>query len=276
MRLSLIAAFAVLGMAGCAPGTLPGTPTPITFGSGGGRYDGTQTYRRVSGTFAVNESVQAMTVSLELVAGDQFSGQFTSADGSRGTLQGTVAGTLSSGTFQATLLLTTPANVDLRCDGRGNVIGTLSGRTLTWTIGSITYSNCPGLETSSQAQATAVNPFPLGNPGQARVIVSIFPGTTVQGGRCEDGTQGYPFTVTLSETGGTAVTLDDTVQIEQRRGTQIVTSLQDNLFTRLAGGETRRYSVCETSASTYQAFYTGRDSNGNAIRFGSPLVTFLR
>lgn len=276
MRRRLLTAFAVLGAFGCAPGSLPGTPSPITVSNGGGRYDGTHTYRRVAGAFVVSEAAHAMTLALDLVGGDQISGQFTAADGSQGTLQGTVSGALNSGTFQATLLLTTPAGGALRCDGRGNVTGTLSGRSLTWTIGSITYANCPGLETSSQAQATAASPFPQGDPGRARVVVTIFPGTTIQAGRCEGGTQGYPFVVGLSETSGVSVTLDDTVQIEQRRGTQVVTSRQDNLFKRLAGGETRRYSVCETSALTYQAFFTGTDSSGNSVRFGSPLITFAR
>lgn len=296
MRTKLCAVLVVaMGVAGCSPGSLPGSPSPILSGGGGGRYDGTLTYRRVGGSFAVNEAAQGMTLSLELTADDQFSAQFTAAGGSRGSLQGTLNGALNNGTFLATLLVTTPvsrvaastiagfgsffrpaADGDLGCDGRGDVTGTFSGPNVTWT-GSITYPNCPGLVTTSQAQASAISPIPRAEPARARVIITVFPGTTIQLGRCDNGTQGYQFTVELVETAGVAVTLDDTFVVEERKGGgQVVSSRTDNPFTSISAGEKRRYSGCEPATGTYQAFFSGKDANGNDIRFASPLVTFGR
>ena len=39
----------LLAAAACSPGTLPGTPSALTVGGGGGRYNGTITTRRIGG-----------------------------------------------------------------------------------------------------------------------------------------------------------------------------------------------------------------------------------
>lgn len=288
----LLAACALtLSATACSPGSLPGSPSPILVGGGGGRYDGTLSYRRVGGAFAIDESRQSMSMSLVLSVADQFTAQVQTAGGSRGSLQGRLNGALNGGTFTATLLVSTPADtlgpgvagaapqvfrprVAVTCEGRGEVTGTFAGPNVTWTVAAITYSNCTGLVTSLQAQATAVSPIPQAPLNRANVVVTIFPGTTVPRGTCPNGQSGFPFTVEIAETNGIGVTLDDTIVVEQRRGRQLVNVERvDNPFTTLPGGEKRRYSACSPFAGTYQAFFTGRDAKGNALRFSSPIIT---
>ncbi len=292
----LAAALAAVSVASCSPGSLPGSPSPILSGGGGGRYDGTVSYRRLSGNTSIDESNQRMTMSLSLSASDQFTAQFNSSSGSRGSLQGRLNGALNNGTFQATILVSIPiaggtaSSITSRpfrllpladsgpvCEGRGEATGSFNGLNFTWTIGTITYSNC-ALVTSSQAAATAVSPIPQAQPAgsaRANVVITILPSTTLSRGTCPDGRSGYPFTVEIAETAGVAVTLDDTVIVEQRRGGQVVSvDREDNPFTSLAAGEKRRYSACNQDPGTYQAFFTGKDSHGNSIRFSSPLITF--
>jgi hypothetical protein len=291
----LVALIAAVSVASCSPGSLPGSPSPILTSGGGGRYDGTMSYRRLGGNVAIDESNQRMTMSLTLGASDQFTAQFDSSAGSRGSLQGRLNGALNSGTFQATILVTIPAtgvassipfglfafrpfaDTGNTCEGRGEATGSFSGLNLTWTIGTITYSNCT-LLTSAQAAATAVSPIPqTQSPGatRANVVITIFPSTTITRGSCPDGKSGFPFTVEIAETAGVAVTLDDTIIVEQRRGGQVVsTDREDNPFTTIAAGEKRRWSACSQDSGTYQAFFSGKDAHGNSMRFSSPLITF--
>ncbi|MBI4887923.1 MAG: hypothetical protein HY824_12585 [Acidobacteria bacterium] len=288
-----VAALAVaLGAPACSPGSLPGSPTPIVVGGGGGRYGGTLSYRRVGGSFAINESPQSLGLSLVLSAADQFVAQFETSGGSRGSLQGTLHGALNSGTFTATALVSTPAeSPDLAlggallpafrpraaatCEGRGEATGRFAGPDLTWQIDAITYDNCAGLVTSSDAQATAISPIPQALPARATVVLTVFPGTSIPPGRCDNGSNGFPFTVEIAETSGVGLTFDDTIVIEERRGGQLASTRRvDNPLTSLQAGERRRHSACSPFAGTYQAFFTGRDARGNQIRFASPLVTF--
>lgn len=288
----LLAAVAVASViAACSPGSLPGSPSRIEFGGGGGRYDGTLSYRRIGGDFLINESPQSMSMSLVLAAADQFTAQFQTAAGSTGSLQGLLTGALNNGTFRATLLATVPADspvgtlglgpqeffrprAAVTCEGRGEVTGSFSGLNVTWTIGAINYTNCR-LITSSEAQATAVSPIPQAPPNRANVVLTIFPATTIRQGTCPNGRSGFPFTVEIAETNGVRVTLADTILVEEQRGAQVVrTERVDNPFTTLQGGEKRRYSACSPFSGTYQAFFSGRDANGNTVRFSSPVITF--
>ena len=153
-RAALFVTLTLAAAAACSPGTLPGTPSELTVGGGGARYNGTITTRRVGGNYTLNETGQALTLSLTLRGTDQINGRIDSA-GSFGTLTGTITGNLASGSFQATILIPTAAQqggTTTLCEGRGDVIGTLSGVNLTWTSPALTYDNCPGLTTSSQAQ----------------------------------------------------------------------------------------------------------------------------
>ena len=291
----LAAALAAICVASCSPGSLPGSPSPILSGGGGGRYDGTVSYRRIGGNALIDESSQRMTMSLALSGADQFTAQFDSSGGSRGSVQGRLVGALNNGTFQATILVTVPitagaaaiasapfafrplADTGPVCEGRGEATGSFNGLNFTWTIGTITYSNC-SLVTSSQAAATAVSPIPqTQTPAatRANVVITIYPGTTLSRGTCPDGKSGYAFTVEIAETAGVAVTLDDTVIVEERRGGQVVSAhREDYPFPSLGAGEKRRYSGCNQDPGTYQVFFTGKDARGNSIRFSSPLITF--
>jgi hypothetical protein len=290
----LFVSAAAAGAAACSPGSLPGSPAPILTGGGGGRYDGTLSYRRLGGTTAIDESNQRMTMSLVLGSGDQFTAQFDSSSGSRGSLQGSLNGALNNGTFQATILVTVPAvgaatgfslgPIGFRpladagpvCEGRGEATGSFNGLNISWTIGTITYTNC-SLTTSSQANATAVSPIPQtsATTSRANVVITVFPAATLARGTCANGASGFPFTVEIAEVAGVSVTLDKTVTIEERRSDQVVAvSHEDNPLTALAAGEKRRYTGCGVAAGTYQAFFTGRDANGNTIRFSTPLITF--
>ncbi|OFW48803.1 MAG: hypothetical protein A3G77_17795 [Acidobacteria bacterium RIFCSPLOWO2_12_FULL_68_19] len=284
------AAAATLGGAACSQGSLPGSPTPILVGGGGGRYGGTLSYRRIGGGFSIDESAQSLSMSLVLSAADQFAAQFETSGGSRGSLQGTIDGALNAGTFTATMLVSTPAETPgaagglggsvfgpralVTCEGRGEATGRFSGIAVTWTIDSIRYDNCIGLVASSEAQATAISPIPQAG-ARATVVLTILPGTTVSRGRCENGTDGFPFTVEIAETSGVGLTLDDTIVVEERRAGQVVSTRHlDNPLTTLRAGEKRRHSACGPRPGTYQAFFSGRDANGNTIRFASPIVTF--
>lgn len=275
----------------CSPGSLPGlpgSPSPISVGGGGGRYDGTISYRRLGGAFVIDESQQRMALSLVLNATDQISGQFT-AGGSTGSLQGTVNGALNNGTFVATILVNvsaeTPAvsaasalptfrpRADVTCEGRGEATGSLSGPNITWTIGAIEYTNCAGLRTSSQANATAVSPIPQ-RPSRANVVLTVYPGAIIRAGTCPNGTRGYPFSVEVAETAGIAVTFNDTIEVVERRGSETITSNVDSPLTSLPAGGRRLYTACGTTVGTYQVFFTGTDANGNRLRVASPVITF--
>lgn len=275
----------------CSPGTLPGAPSRVEFGGGGGRYDGRISYRRLGGNFILDESLQEMTLSLQLTTSDQFSASFRSPN-SQGTLVGTLNGALNNGTFRATVLVSVNATQGTAsspgsplashggahaCEGRGEAAGTFSGPNLTWTIGSITYTNCPGLTTSSQADARAVSPVPAPQPLRANVVITIGPSTTIRRGTCFDGSSGFPFVAEVAETAGVSVTFDRTIIVEERRegSPTVQTSQLDNPLTTLPGGERRRFAGCGTAPGTYQAFLTGRDANGNAVRAAAPLLTFV-
>jgi hypothetical protein len=275
-RAVLFVTLTLAAAAACSPGTLPGTPSELTVGGGGARYNGTITTRRVGGNYTVNEAGQALTLSVTLRGTEQISGRIDSA-GSFGTLTGTITGNLASGSFLATILIPTVAQqggTTTICEGRGDVTGTLSGVNLTWTSPSLTYDNCPGLTTSSQAQAVAVSPIPGAATNRANVVISIIGGTRVAAGLCPGGIPGFPFTVEITETAGVNVTLDKTFTAEERRtsGTVSITTV-DMPFTDLQGGTRRTYGACSLVAGTYQAFISGIDAIGNRMRAASPLVT---
>ena len=293
-RIAAVLAVA-LAAATCSPGSLPGSPSPILSGGGGGRYDGTLTYRRLRGPFAINESEQSMSMALVLAAADQFTAQFQTSGGSSGNLQGRLNGVLDNGAFTATLLVTVPADTNpastlsvgpgvffrpraaVTCQGRGEATGSFSGLNLTWTVGEITYTDCAGLVTSSDSRATATSPIPQLDQIRANVVVTILPGTTIAEGTCEDGTRGFPFSVEIAETTGIDVALDDTIVVEERLASGAVrVTREDNPLTTLRGGGKRSYSACSPeirATRTYQAFFTGLDANANEIRFSTPLVT---
>lgn len=267
---------ALVAVASCSPGTLPGTPSTLSIGGGGARYNGTITTRRVGGTYTINELAQGLVLSLTVRGTDQISGRIEFG-GNVGTLTGTLTGNLAAGSFQATMLIPTSAQqgaTSTVCDGRGTVTGTLAGLNLTLTSTSVTYDNCPGLTTSSQAQAIAVSPIPGAPTDRANVLISILGGTRVAAGICPGGIPGFPFTVEIAETVGIDVTLDSTFVAEERRGGGAVSvNSFDMPFTDLRGGTRRTYGACSFAAGTYQAFVSGTDARGNRIRAASPLVT---
>lgn len=267
-----IAAFAA---AACSPGTLPGSPTPITAAGGGARYNGTITVRRIAGNYTLSEASQALTLSLTARGPDQIDGRFESG-ASTGSITGVLDGNLAGGTFQATVLISTPAQqagAPVMCEGRGSVSGTLSGVNLTWTANAITYDNCSGLTTSSQAQAVATSPIPGSASTRASVVVAILGGTQVAAGTCPGGSAGYPFTVEIIETSGLDVTFDSTFMVEERRAASgLSTTTLDMPFTDLRGGSRRTYGACSPVPGTYQAFFRGTDAGGNVLRVASPVV----
>ena len=275
-RAASFLALALIASAACSPGTLPGTPSAVTVGGGGARYNGTLTTRRLGGGYTINELAQTLTLSLTVRGTDQISGRIE-ASGNTGTLTGTLTGNLATGSFQATMLISTSAQqgtTATTCDGRGTVTGTLSGVNLTLTSTSVTYDNCPGLTTSSQAQAVAVSPIPGAPVNRANVIISIIGGTHVAAGTCAAGIPGFPFTVEIAETAGIDVTLDSQFVAEERRNNGVVSiNTLDMPFTDLGGGTRRTYGACSLVAGTYQAFISGTDANGNRIRTASPLVS---
>lgn len=293
VRLLIATVLLAAGAISCSPGSLPGSPSRIEFGGGGGRYEGRISYRRLGGNFVLDESLQQMTMSLSLNAADQFTANFRSAN-STGSLTGTIDGALNSGTFSATVLVSVnataqgspasgPGNSTAShggahpCEGRGQATGSFNGPNITWTIGSITYTNCPGLNTSAAADAQAVSPVPAPQPRQANVVITISPSTTIRRGTCFDGSSGFPFVAEVVETAGVSVTFDRAITVEERRegSNTIQTSQLDNPLTTLPGGERRRFAGCGIAPGTYQAFVTGRDANGNAVRAATPLLTFI-
>ena len=263
-------------VASCSPGTLPGSPSPIVVGGGGGRYNGTIITRRVAGPYTLNELSQPLDLSVVLREGAQITGRFAGGE-STGTLQGVLSGSLAGGTFQATVLISTTARPTgggtSACEGRGDITGTLAGRTLSWTGGTITYGNCPGLTVTSQAQAVAVSPIPGPGGNRANVVITIAGGPAVARSSCSSGVPGFPFTVEIAESTGIAVTFDSTFVVEERRGFGAAsTTTLDMPFSELAGGARRTYGACSPVAGTYQAFFSGTDANGNRIRVASPIV----
>ena len=276
-RASSFLILALVTVAACSPGTLPDSPSLVTVGGGAARYNGTITTRRVAGNYSIVEGTQALSLSLTIRGTDQIQGR-TDAAGNVGSLTGTITGNLASGSFQATLLITTPAQqggVTTACEGRGDVTGTLAGLNLVLNATSVTYANCPGLTTSSQGQAVAVSPIPGSSPNRANVVISIIGGANVARATCAGGISVFPFTVEIAETNGINVTLDPTFIAEERRGGGgTTTSTLDLPFTELPGGTRRTYEVCTLTAGTYQAFISGTDGAGNRIRTASPVVTF--
>jgi len=262
--------------AACSPGTLPGSPSPILVGGGGGKYNGSITYRRLGGNFAITEAAQALTLSLALRDVNQIVGRFETSESS-GTVQGVLSGDMSNGSFDATVLIVTAARqggATSNCEGRGEIRGILSGLNLTWTGGSIAYDNCPGLTISSQAQAVAVSPIPDLSPTRANLVITVLGGADVRRGTCPSGIAGYPFTVEMSETAGVNLTFDSQFRIEERRNTGAMSSnTLDMPFGSLAGGTRRTYATCSPVAGTYQAFFSGTDASGNRVRVASPVVT---
>jgi hypothetical protein len=275
-RASSMLMFALVIAAACSPGTLPGSPSLVTTGGGGARYNGTLTTRRIGGTFTIVETPQTLSLSLTLRTPDQITGRLD-VGGNAGTLAGSISGNLASGSFQATMLISTPAQqgtVTTICEGRGNVAGTLAGLNLVINAASVTYDNCPGLTTSSSGQGLAVSPVPGSTPNRANVVISIIGGTRVALSSCASGVPGYPFVVEISETNGINVTLDATFVAEERRASGgMSVDMFDMPFTDLPGGTRRTYYVCTPSAGTYQAFISGTDASGTRIRVASPLVT---
>src|SRR5512132_1385740 len=103
-----IVVLATLPATGCSPGTLPGEPSTIAVGGGGGRYNGTLTYRRLGGSFTLTESPQPLDLSIVLRAADQVTGRFQAPD-TFGSIQGTLNGDLAAGTMTVTVLVVTTA-----------------------------------------------------------------------------------------------------------------------------------------------------------------------
>jgi hypothetical protein len=264
-------------VAACSPGTLPGSPSPLAIGGGGGRYNGTIVTRRVAGPYVLTETAQTLDLSMVLRDSAQLTGRFTAGE-SAGTLQGVLSGNLAAGTFQATVLISTTARPTAggtsACEGRGDITVTLSGRTLSWTGGAVTYPNCPGLTVSSEATALAVSPIPGPGGNRANVVITIVGGPSVSRSSCSGGTAGFPFTVEMTESAGIDVTFDSTFTVEERRNFgALSTSTLDMPFSELEGGERRTYGACSPVPGTYQAFFSGTDESGNRIRVASPLVT---
>jgi hypothetical protein len=93
IMLSRIAIFVLAAAAAaCSPGTLPGSPSPIVIGGGGGKYNGSITYRRLGGNYTISEASQALSLSLALRDVNQIIGHFETGESS-GTVQGVVRST---------------------------------------------------------------------------------------------------------------------------------------------------------------------------------------
>jgi hypothetical protein len=276
MRHILLTALVAAALsAACSPGTLPGSPSPVLVGGGGGRYNGSITYRRVGGNYTISEASQRLDLSLVLRDVNQITGRFETAESS-GTVQGVLSGDLANGTLDATVLVQTTVRQGGggTCEGRGQIAITLSGVNLTWTGGSITYDDCPGLTVSSEARAVAVSPIPDSSATRAHIVVTVLGGAVVPRGTCPSGGAGYPFTVEISETAGVNVNFDSTFRVEERRTAGSGSSTQlDMPFFSLNGGSRRTYGACSPVGGTYQAFFSGTDANGNRIRVASPVVT---
>ena len=263
--------------AACSPGTLPGSPSPILVGGGGGKYNGSITYRRLGGNYAITEAAQSLTLSLALRDVNQIVGRFDSGESS-GTVQGVLSGDMSNGSFDATVLIVTAARqggTTSSCEGRGQITGILSGLTVTWTAGSIAYDNCPGLAISSQAQAVAVSPIPDLSPARGNLVITVLGGATVRRGTCPSGIAGFPFTVEMSETAGVNISFDSQFRIEQRGSGAVSSTELDMPFASINGGTRRTYVACSPVAGTYQAFFSGTDARGNRVRVASPVVTLV-
>ncbi len=277
MRLKMLVLLLIAaGASGaCSPGTLPGSPSPVLVGGGGGRYNGSITYRRLGGNYIVAEGAQRFDLSLALRDVNQITGRFESGETS-GTVHGVLNGDLSRGTFEATVLVVTSARqggAASACEGRGQINGTLSGVNLSWTGGSIAYDNCPGLAVSSQAQAVATSPIPGAAGNRATVVITVLGGAVVPSGTCPSGGAGFPFTVEMAETAGVNVTFDATFRVEERQNGGATSNQIDMPFASINGGTRRTYAACRASGGSYQAFFSGTDANGNRFRVASPLVT---
>jgi hypothetical protein len=266
--------------AGCARGSLPASPTALTAG-GGGRYNGTMTFQRQSGTLQVDGSVRPLDMSVVVANLTQLSGHFTAGNAS-GSLQGTLAGNLLSGTFQGTTLVSvavTEGTTARTCDGRGDMAGTFNGLNVNWQITRTTYDNCAGLNVTSAANGVSISPIPETQTAHANVVVTVEPGNTIAGGAACPGAvsaKGWRFTVIVAETAGVSVTLDSTFTGEQKvQGGAVASTTLDTPFRTLDGGSRRTYEGCSPQAGTYQAFFSGVDATGVKVRFFSPLVTLL-
>jgi hypothetical protein len=275
--LLVLTAFAIAASAAaCSPGTLPGSPSPVLIGGGGGRYNGSITFRRVGGSYTISEATQQLDLSLVLRDVNQITGSFQSGE-STGTVQGVLAGDMANGTLDATVLVQSIARqggAQTTCEGRGQITVTLSGVNLSWTGGSLAYDNCPGLTASSDVRAVAVSPIPGTFGTRSNVVITVLGGATVPRGTCPSGIAGYPFTVEMSETAGVNITFDATFRVEERRNAGGTSSNElDMPFSSLNGGSRRTYTACSPLAGTYQAFFSGTDANGNRIRVASPVVT---
>ena len=274
MRTAMMAAALAATAASCSPGTLPGAPSPIASGGGGGRYNGTIGYRRVgSAPYSFSES-QPLNLSLSMRGEDQIFGRFETPESS-GSISGVVDGTLAGGTFDATILVSSAAGHPggaRTCEGRARIAGTFSGVNMAWGGATIQYENCPDLVVVASADAIAISPIPGEFGGRANVVIGVIGGTAIARSSCPGGTPGYPFTVEMAERAGIDVEFDDTFTTEDAAGTR--TTL-DMPIRQLPGGGRRTYSVCSPEAGTYQAFFDGVDANGNSVRVSSPLVTFL-
>jgi hypothetical protein len=278
-RIALMcAAVAFIAVPACSRGALPGSPSPLGPIGGGARYNGSLVYSRIAGGFHIDTSPQRLDLSIVLGAGDELSGRFDAGD-TAGTLQATLDGTMSAGTFHGTMLVSTPAtagDASSNCEGTGLVTGRFSGPAVTWNASQIQYENCRGLIVGSQAQASAVSPVPAPFGGRANVVVSVSPSTLIRAGACPAGGAGWPFTVLISEQAGIDVRLDASFVVEESTPDGTTTRYAVNApFTTLSGGARREYQVCSPSAGTYQALFSGIDARGNRVRFASSLVTLV-
>jgi hypothetical protein len=62
--------------------------------------------------------------------------------------------------------------------------------------------------------------------------------------------------------------------VEEHRNFGGLTSNRiDMPFTDMPAGGRRTYSACSPTPGTYQAFFSGKDVNGNLVRASSPVVT---
>lgn len=262
----------------CSRGALPGSPSPPGPIGGGARYNGTLVYSRIAGGFQIDTSPRRLDLSLVLGAGDELSGRFEAGD-TDGTLQATLDGTMSNGTFHGTILVSVPAtagNASSTCEGTGLVTGHFSGPAVTWNASQIQYENCRGLIVGSQAQASAVSPVPAPFGGRANVVVSVMPSTLIRAGACPSGGAGWPFTVVVFENAGIDVRLDASFVVEESTAGGTLTRYDVSTpFTTLSGGARREYQVCSPSAGTYQAFFSGIDAGGHRVRFATSLVTLV-
>lgn len=168
----LVSALAILS---CSPDGIIGQPAG-TFGS-----------RLYRGTFAaLNYAPTTLDVSLTTRSGTTVvTGAYSTGNGITGEVQGTLTGTLDSGTFSGNLTYNTSPLGGTNCAGTGAFSGSVdTTKGLEWTSPGGFRSNCQGDPTGITVQAPPGGSGPLPAPSPSLPAIGMFtasPTTTTAG-----------------------------------------------------------------------------------------------